>query len=181
MAALKRINWNIVVGVLFIAVNLVALTQVLLSTAPPHIVEPIKDAEVDKLLTYISSGKHSGETWQVTLTNLEAEQTITWYLKKYPKIPFAYPKVEITPDYVSGEGDVILGFRFHVGAKVNITLKDGLPVVKILSLSLPFPKSVQDQVEQEIQRQLLRAGELPVRFTSADWGDGVVVVKGTIR
>lgn len=186
MAALKKRtgwNWNWFIAGMLIIVNGVVLSGALISALkPPHTVEPIKDAEVDQLLTYIASGKHSGESWQVTMTDLEAEQTITWYLKKYPQIPFAYPEVHIKRDYVSGEGDVILGgLRIHVGAKVNVTLKDGLPVVKIISLTLPFPKSVQDQVEQEIQRQLGRAALLPVRFTSADWSDGKVVVKGTIR
>jgi hypothetical protein len=182
-AVKKKIRWNVLIGILFLLVNGVAFSGALMSALqPPHTVEPIKDAEVDQLLTYISSGKHSGESWQVTMSDLEAEQTMTWYLKKYPQIPFASPQVHIKPDSVAGEGDVILaGLRIHVGAKVNVTLKDGLPVVKIISLTLPFPKSVQDQVEQEIQHQLGRAALLPVRFTSADWGDGVVVVKGTIR
>ncbi len=179
---MKKIPWNILIGILFILVNVVVWAQVLTRLAPPHVVEPIKDPEVEALLSYIASGEHSGETWQVTMSELEAEQTITWYLHRYPQIPFAYPKVGITPDYIEGEGDVIItGLRIHVGARVNVTLKDGLPVVKILSLSLPFPKSVQDQIEQEIQHQLRRAELLPVRFTSAEWGDGVVVVRGTIR
>lgn len=184
MAALKkRFRWNWLIGGLFVLVNGFVLVQVLTSAIPPHIVEPIKDAEVDKLLIDIASGKHSGETWQVTLTNLEAEQTITWYLKKYPSIPFAYPEVHITPDYIKGEGDVtIAGARFHVGAKVNVTLKDGLPIVKILSLDLPPALQwTKDPVEQAVQRELRRAELLPVRFTSAEWGDGAVVVKGTIR
>ena len=114
----KKIPWNIVIGVLFLLVNSVAFSGALISALqPPHTVEPIKDAEVDRLLTYIASGKHSGESWQVTMTDLEAEQTMTWYLKKYPQIPFASPQVHIKPDSVAGEGDVILaGLRIHVGA-----------------------------------------------------------------
>lgn len=182
MAALKKLPWNVLIALLFIVVNAVAWWQAFSTLSPPYVVEPIKDPEVEALLNYIASGEHSGEAWEVNLTELEAEQTITWYLQRYPQIPFAYPQVDIQPDYVSGKGDVILGgLRIHVGAKVNVTLKDGLPVVKIISLTLPFPQSVQDAVEAEIQRQLLRAEELPVRFTSAEWGDGVVVVKGTIR
>jgi len=182
MVAMKKIHWNRWIGGLFILVNLFTWAQVLMAVIQPHVVAPIKDPEVEALLSHIASGNHSGETWQVTMTDLEAEQTITWYLKKYPQIPFAYPQVHITPEYLTGEGDVIVtGLRIHVGAKVNVTLKDGLPVVKIISLTLPFPQSVQDAVQDEIQRQLRRAELLPVRFTSADWGDGVVVVKGTIR
>lgn len=184
MAALKkRISWNKLVAFLFVLVNGFALVQVMTSAVPPHIVDPIKDAEVDKLLTHIASGNHSGETWQVTLTNLEAEQTITWYLKKYPQIPFAYPQVHITPNYLSGEGDVtVLGVRNHVAAKVKITLKDGLPQVQILSMDLPLGLQwARVPVEQAVQQQLRRAELLPVRFTSAEWGDGVVIVKGTIK
>jgi hypothetical protein len=118
----------------------------------------------------------------VTLTKLEAEQTITWYLKRYPQIPFAHPHVEITPDYVFGEGDAfVAGLRVHVSGKARVTLANGLPVVKILDLSLPLPGPIRQAIEDEIQVQLRRAELLPVRFTEAQWGDGVVVVKGVIR
>ena len=76
---------------------------------------------------------------------------------------------------------IITGLHFHVSGEARITLEDGLPVVEILDLSLPLPGSMNDTIEQEIQRQLRRAELLPVRFTSAEWGDGVVVVRGIIR
>ena len=60
------------------------------------------------------------------MTELEAEQTITWYLNRYPQIPFLYPEVNITPDSVSGEGDVIItGLHIHVSGEAHVTLKDG--------------------------------------------------------
>jgi len=62
-----------------------------------------------------------------------------------------------------------------------VTLQDGLPVVEILDLSLPLPSSMKEAIEQEIQVQLGRAERLPVRFTSAEWKDGVVIVRGSIR
>jgi hypothetical protein len=183
MAALKiRWSWNRVIALGLVLANLFIWAQTLLALARPYIVDPIMDPEVQALLNYIASGKHSGETWQVSLTELEAEQTITWYLKKYPQIPFAYPKVGITPDYLTGEGDVLVtGLRLHVSAKVRITLKDGLPVVEILSLNLPLPPAMRQATEREIQVQLRRANLLPVRFTSAEWKDGEVVVKGVIK
>jgi hypothetical protein len=76
---------------------------------------------------------------------------------------------------------IITGLHIHVSGEARVTLKDGLPVVEILDLSLPLPPSMKDAIEQEIQVQLRRAELLPVRFTSAEWGDGVVVVKGIIR
>ena len=181
MAAIKsRLNLWFALGL--VLANLFIWARLLLAVTNPHVVEPLMDPEVRALLDYIRSGDHSGEAWEVTLTELEAEQTITWYLNRYPQIPFAYPDVNITPDSVSGEGDVILtGLHIHVSGKARVTLKDGLPVVEILDLSLPLPSSMKDAIEQEIQVQLGRAERLPVRFISAEWGEGVVVVKGIIR
>jgi len=181
MAAIKtRLNLFIALGI--IAANLFTWGQILLAASNPHVVDPIMDPEVRALLDYIRSGEHSGETWEVTLTELEAEQTITWYLNRYPQIPFAYPEIYITPDSISSEGDVIItGLHFHVSGEARITLEDGLPVVEILDLNLPLPGNLKDAIESEIQRQLRRAERLPVRFTSAEWRDGVVIVRGVIK
>ena len=181
MAAMKnRLNLLIALGL--VLANLFTWGRVMLAASNPHIVDPVMDPEVRALLDYIYSGEHSGETWEVTLTELEAEQTIMWYLNRWPQIPFAYPEIHITPDSISGEGDVIItGLHFHVSGKARVTLEDGLPVVEILDLNLPLPGSMKDTIESEIQRQLRRAELLPVRFTSAEWGDGVVVVKGVIK
>ncbi len=166
---------------MLIVANLYAWTNALLAAPASHVVAAIRDPEIVTLLEYIQSGGHSGETWQVTLTELEAEQTITWYLYRYPQIPFAHPQVRITPDYVGGEGDAtIAGLRVRVGGKARITLVNGLPEVKLLELSLPIPGPIRQAIEDELQTQLKRAELLPVRFTSAEWGDGVVVVQGTI-
>jgi len=181
MAAMKsRLNLFIALGLIF--ANLFTWGRILLAASNPHIVEPIMDAEVRALLDYIRSGEHSGETWEVTLTELEAEQTIMWYLNRYPKIPFAYPEIHITPDSVSGEGDVIItGLHFHVSGEARVTLENGLPAVELLDLNLPLPGSLKDAIEGEIQVQLRRAELLPVRFTAAEWGDGVVTVSGVIK
>lgn len=176
---LKRSNFWI--AAIIVVANLIAWTNL---TAPePYVVEPIRDPEVVELLDYIRSGDHSSEEWEVTLTTLEAEQTITWYLNRYPQIPFAHPQLEITPDYIAGEGDAIIaGLRVHVGGKARVMLsKEGLPVVEILELSLPIPGPIREAIENRIELELQRADRLPVRFTSAEWYDGKVVVQGYIR
>ena len=177
---LNRLNFWIATAL--VIANLLAWAGLLLAAPAPYIVDPVRDPEIVTLLDYIRSGDHSGETWQVTLTELEAEQTITWYLHRYPQIPFEHPKVEITPNYVAGEGDAtIAGLRVHVGGKARITLIEGLPVIEILELSLPLPGPIRQAIENEIQLQLRRADLLPVRFTSAEWREGEVVVRGVIR
>ena len=173
---------NLWIGTLVIALNLLAWVSIFLTTPEPYVVEPIRDPEVVELLEHIRSGDHSGEEWQITLTELEAEQTITWYLHRYPQIPFAHPQVEITPNYVAGEGDAtIAGLRVHVGGKARITLSEGLPEVEIIALSLPVPGPIRKAIENEIQIQLRRADALPVRFSSAEWRNGEVVVRGIVR
>lgn len=173
---------NTWIAIALLAANLFTWTGLLLAAPDPYVVEPIRDPEVVALLDYIRSGDHSGETWEVTLTELEAEQTISWYLQRYPQIPFAHPRVDITPDYVAGAGDAtIAGLRVHVGGKARVTLDEGLPVVQILELSLPLPGPIRQAIENEIQVQLRRADRLPVRFTSAEWGEGEVTVRGVIR
>jgi hypothetical protein len=174
---------NVWIGVVLISANLFAWSGLLLAAPEPYMVEPIRDPEIVALLDYIRSGDHSGETWKVTLTEQEAEQTITWYLHRYPQIPFAHPRVEITPNYVVGEGDAtIAGLRVHVGGRARITVQnDGLPRVQILELSLPVPGPIRQAIENEIQEQLQRADMLPVRFISAEWYEGEVIVQGVIR
>ena len=173
---------NLWIATALIAANLFTCTTVLFAATAPYVVDPIRDPEIVTLLDYIRSEDRSEEQWEVTLTELEAEQTITWYLQRYPQIPFAHPQVEITSDYVAGEGDAtIAGLRVHVGGKARITLENGLPVVDILELSLPVPGPIREAIESEIQRQLQRAELLPVRFTEAEWREGEVVVRGFIR
>ena len=180
---LKIPGLNFWIAAALIAANLFAWSGLLLAAPAPYVVEPIRDPEVVALLDYIYSGNHSGESWEVTLTELEAEQTITWYLQRYPQIPFAHPQVKITPNYVAGEGDAtIAGLRVHVGGKARISVQnDGLPRVEILELSLPIPGLIRQQIEDRIQIELQRADRLPVRFTSAEWDEGEVIVRGVIR
>jgi hypothetical protein len=178
----RRARASFWIAAALVVANLFNWARLLLAATEPYTVDPIRDPEVVALLEYIRSGDHAGEAWEVTLTELEAEQTITWYLDRWPQIPFEHPRVEIAPDHIAGEGDAtIVGLRVHVRGKGRITLQDGLPVVEILELSIPVPPRIRRGLERELQRQIGRADQLPVRFTSAEWGDGTVTVRGTIR
>lgn len=160
-----------------------AWSSLFLNWEPPYVVEPIRAPDVVRLLDYIDEGGNSGERWTVSLTNLEAEQTITWYLKQFPQIPFAHPKVTITPDYVAAEGDAVIGgLRMRVGGSGRVIINnEGLPEVELIELSIPVPNAIKRGIEQELRRQLRRAEDLPVRFSDAEWSDGSVVVTGYIR
>jgi hypothetical protein len=177
-----RRQLNLFVAIVVVSLNVMAWANLMATRTAPYVVEPRRDREVVALLDYIRTGEHSGEEWEVTLTALEAEQTITWYLQRYPQIPFDHPQIEITPDHVSGEGDAtIAGLRVHVGGRARITLVDGLPQVEILQLSLPVPGPIRKALEREIEIQLQRADQFQVRFLSAEWSAGQVVVRGVVR
>jgi hypothetical protein len=176
-------NANAAIATVLIVANLFTWGRVLSSSVKPYQVEPVRDPQIVELLDYIRSGERAGESWTIHLTEQAAEQTIAWYLQQYPQIPFAHPHVKITPDYIFGEGDALLaGLRVHVSGKAHVMLDEqGLPKVQILALSLPLPRPIREALEREIQVQLRRADLLPVRFTSAAWADGEVVVSGYIR
>jgi hypothetical protein len=44
-----------------------------------------------------------------------------------------------------------------------------------------LPTSIRKAIENEIQVQLRRADRLPVRFSTAEWREGEVVVQGVIK
>jgi len=64
--------------------------------------------------------------------------------------------------------------------KARVTFANGLPVVKILDFCLPIPGPIRQAIEGEPQVQLKRAELLPVRFTSAEWDDGVMGMSGMV-
>jgi hypothetical protein len=178
----RSIRPGVWIAVVLVAANLFSWARLLSTPQEAYTIEARRDQEIVDLLGHIRSGNHSGEEWQVTLTETEAAETINWYLQRWPQIPFRHPEVEITPDYIAGEGDAtIVGLHVHVRGKGRITLRDGLPVVEILELSIPVPRRIRESLERELQRQISRADLLPVRFASAEWGDGTVTVRGTIR
>ena len=179
---LRARGLNVWIALVLIVANLYVWTGTLLAAPAAYIVEPVRAPQAAVLLDHIQAGGHSGETFDVTVTDLEVEQTVTWYLQRYPQVPFAHPRIRMTPDDISGDGDAtIAGLRIHVSARVRVALKDGLPVVTILELNLPLPPPIRAAVERELATALGRAAELPVRFTSAEWGQGQVRVKGVIR
>jgi len=179
---LRARGLNLWIALLLIVANLYVWAGTLLAAPAAYEVEPVRAPQVAVLVDHIQSGNFSGEQWQVSMTDLEAEQTVTWYLQRYPQIPFEHPRVRMTPDSITGDGDAtIAGLRIHVSGRVRIRLKDGLPDVTILDLNLPLPPPIRAALEQEIETELTRADSLPVRFTLAEWRQGSVTVKGYIR
>src|SRR5436305_11866068 len=91
--AMRLIHWlrrrgiNLWIIAALVGANLYLWTGTLLAAQAPYVVAPLRAPQVVELLDRISSGQHAGETWEVALTDREAEQTITWYLERYPEIP----------------------------------------------------------------------------------------------
>ena len=97
-------NASLWIAVALLAVN--GLGWALASSArePAYVVEPKLDPDLADLRERIIDGTHHGEPFELRLTNLEAEQGITWFVNRHPSIPFRYPRVEIHPETARKEG-----------------------------------------------------------------------------
>src|SRR4051794_11637816 len=95
---LRARGLNLWIALLLVAANLYIWVGVLLAAPAAYVVDPVRAPQAAVLLDHIQEGGHSGETFDVTVTDLEVEQTVSWYLQRYPQVPFAHPRIRMTPD-----------------------------------------------------------------------------------
>ncbi len=149
-------------------------------------VEPQLSPQLEELREQLRSGTHSGEPFEVTVTNRELEEAIAWYVERRPQIPFRNPQVSIDEDGVEARGEAHLGkFKLPVSGRATIFVQDGLPIVTVEQLQLGkvgLPGLVLTQVEAEVDKQInMRQEDLPVVIEDMELDEGRLMVRGTIR
>lgn len=180
---LKNVNLWVVMALL--AVN--GLGWVLTSAArePAYVVEPKLDPDLNGLRERLIEGTHHGEPFEITLTNLEAEQGITWFVSRHPSIPFRYPRVEIHADGVEVWGDAhVAGLRVGLYGRASVFLRDGVPIITVEHLDMAgvsIPGFVRQRIQAEIDKQLAKAHHLPIAFDTLELYEGRGEATGTIR
>ena len=93
-------------------------------------IEPRLEPALAALRERLIEGGHSGEPFNVVLTNQEAEESVVWYLKRHPNIPFANPRVEIHQDTIEAWGEAkVAGLRVGLHGRARVVLQGGVPVV----------------------------------------------------
>jgi hypothetical protein len=148
-------------------------------------VEPRLEPDLADLRERLIEGGHSGESFTIEITDQEAAETIAWYLKPRPNIPFRDPQVFITPDGVAATGVAeIAGLRVGLTGEAHIVLDDGVPIVKLGDLDVAgvgVPGFVRGQIQAQIDAQFALAQNLPVIIDELVLEKGMATIRGTIR
>jgi hypothetical protein len=172
-------------ALILLLANGVAWAYALAPGGPVVVVEPRLAPGVAALRQTLSDGGHSGEPFTLEITDREAAETIAWYLSNHPDIPFGEPQVFIRPDGISARGMAeIAGLRVGLSGKVNVVLREGVPIVTLRDLDVAgvaVPGLVRDQIQAEIDTQFAQALNLPLIIDELVLETGKATVRGTIR
>lgn len=178
-------NLNLWIVVVLLGANGLAWALTFTARGPAHVVEPKLDPDLADLRERLIEGTHHGEPFEATITNLEAEQTITWYLERHPNVPFRYPRVAIHPDGIEVWGEAhVAGLRVGLEGRANIVLRDGVPITTVEHLGMAgvsIPSFVRRRIQAEVDKQLALAHDLPVIIETFELQEGQVAASGTIR
>jgi len=184
---MKRIlgRLNVWFALLLISANGVAWAQALAPEGPAVVVQPRLEPGLADLRQRLLEGGHSGEPFSIEVTDREAAETITWYLERHPRIPFAQPQVTITPQGIAARGVAeIAGLRVGLSGQARVVLREGMPEVTLVRLDvagLVLPSFVQERIQAEIDAQFALAQDLPVVIEEFALSDGAAVVRGYVR
>jgi hypothetical protein len=148
-------------------------------------VEPRLEPDLADLRDRLREGGHGGEPFTIEITDHEAAETIAWYLKPRPNVPFAEPQVFITPQGVAAKGVAeVAGLRVGLSGRAIIVLEDGVPTVTLADLDVAgvaVPGFVRNTIQSEIDAQFALAQDLPVVIDELVLEEGKAIVQGTIR
>ena len=181
---LKPINLWIALGLLI--ANGLTWATALASIGPSYIAEPILEPSLDNLRTRLIEGGHSGESFELHITDREAAESIAWAIEKNPEIPFSNPRTIIHPDAIEAWGEVeVLGLKLSIHIWATVVLEDGVPIFAVTSLEAagaPVPGFVLEAIQGALYEQInLSNRKMPVIFETLELREGEVIASGTIR
>ncbi len=172
-------------ALILLLANGLAWAYALAPEGPAVAVEPRLEPDLVALREKLIEGGHGGESFTLEVTDQEAAETIAWYLRGHPGIPFREPQVSITPDGIAASGVAeIAGLRVGLTGKARIVLRNGIPLVTLADLEVAgvaVPGFVQNRIQQEIDDQFALAQDLPVTIDELLLEEGKATVRGTIR
>jgi len=184
---MKRIltSFNFWIALVLLAANGAAWAYALAPEGPAVEVEPRLEPDLAALRQKLNDGGHGGEPFTAEVTDLEAAETIAWYLEAHPNVPFRDPQVSIRPEGVTAEGVAeVLGLRIGLSGRAAILLRDGVPLVTLEDLhlaGLAVPGLVRDRIQVEIDAQFSLAQDLPVIINEITLEEGKATILGKIR
>jgi hypothetical protein len=176
---------NFWIALALLIANGVAWTYALMPAGPAVEVQPVLEPDIAELRERLIEGGHSGEPFSLEVTDQEAAETVAWYLRGHPTIPFGQPQVTIRPEGVSAKGVAeIAGLRVSLTGQAHIELREGTPIVTLEDLDVAgvaVPGLVRDRIQAEIDSQFGLAQDLPLIIEEVMLEEGKATVRGTIR
>jgi hypothetical protein len=181
---LKPINLWIALALL--AANGLAWATALEPSGPAYTTEPVLEPSLDDLRIRLREGGHSGERFELSVTDQEAAESIAWFLGNHPEIPFHHPRIEFHPNQVEAWGDVeVLGLRLSIHGRATMVLENDIPVVTLTDVGVagaPVPGFVLEAIQDAVYEQVdLSNRQMPVIFETLELREGEAVASGTIR
>lgn len=166
--------------------NVLAWAVALRPTGPLYLAQPVLESDLADLRERLIEGGHSGETFELHITDQEAAETIAWFLHRHPRVPFRYPRIAFHPGEIEAWGvATVLGLELSIHGRATTHLEDGVPIVRLTELGVagaPVPgfvlQAIQDAVYQQVD---LSNRPLPVVFTSLEIREGEMVARGKIK
>jgi hypothetical protein len=148
--------------------------------------EPRLTRELAELRDRVKAGTHHGESFELTVTDAEVEETLAWYAERHSTTPFPEAKVSITTEGIELSGEARLGgLRATIRGWADVYLQDGIPSISITELKMgkgELPDFLRFELEEQLNRQLaLREDVLPLIFDEIDLQQGRLTVRGRIR
>lgn len=134
----------------------------------------------------VKAGTHQGESFELTVTDTELEETLAWYAGRHVGVPLPETRISIDANGIGLSGEVQLGgLRAKISGRADAYLQDGIPAISIVELKMgtaALPEFVRLQLEDQLNRQLmLREDELPVTVEALELQEGQLTVRGRIR
>jgi hypothetical protein len=172
-------------ALVLIAANGVAWAGALAPEAPAAIVEPRVEPGIADLMQRLGEGGHSGEAFTLEVTDREAAETLAYYLERARSVPFREAQVAFHPGSATLQGVAeMAGLSVRLTAQVEISLRDGAPLVALTDLDLAglsVPGWVRNRIQAELDAQFRKARDLPLLFDEVLIQEGKATVRGKIR
>ena len=148
--------------------------------------KPQLTRELAELRDKVKAGTHHGESFELTVTDAEVEETLAWYAERHSTTPLPEARVSITPEGIELSGEARLGgLRATIRGRADVYLQDGIPSISITELKMgkgELPDFLRFELEDQLNRQLaLREDVLPLIFDEIDLQQGRLTVRGRIR
>lgn len=173
---------NVWIAFVLIVANGLAWFQVSSRIELPQ-VAPVLHPEIGEIRAHWQARDAVGESFEVTVTDQMAMETIAWFIDGRTELPFSTPYVEIHEDHVIGGGIVkLMGLQTPVIGEAKVWLENGKVTGEVQSLRVAGTAAPQFIVNATDQAKAIYDDlSFPIEITAMELREGEVVIEGVYR